>query len=450
MREVRIRPSRGATSDRPRALTRIGWSFLLLFASGCLLWWGGLFRSLPLSWARQSIVDRDLPRAERWLAIAGQLGRPAGEIDFLRARIARLDGRPPEFEKALEAAEAKGFDRERLKREEALILLGAGQLELFEDRVGSWLAGPDQREVCEAYANGLASRAEFEKLELVLDAWARDYPHDPQPNYRRGRIREHQRRLEDAEREYRLALKLKPEYFPAAYALGRLLLDRKENDEALALFERCLSMPENTAAKVGVALCRKARGELQEAHKLLVSAVADDEQVRARSYRAVGEPHARFVAATELGKLESELGNHQEAIRWLRLPVEREPRDMMARYAFAMALRGAGDQEAAERELEAVARLRKKVDQAGKLLDHLAQSPADVEARYEAGRLLLECNSDQTGLYWLKSVLAIDPQHAATHRALAEYYEKHGDDSPLHQGLARHHRSLARSAERQQ
>jgi tetratricopeptide (TPR) repeat protein len=331
-----------------------------------------------------------------------------------------------------------------LQREEALILLAAGQLEPFEDEVGSWLEGPDQREVCEAYANGLASRAEFEKLELILDAWARDYPTDPQPHYRRGRIREHQRRFDAAEQEYRLALGLRPDYYPAAYALGRLLLDRKENSEALALFERCLAMPENTAAKVGVGLCKKALGKIPEAHALLLSAAEDSEETRTRSYRAVGEPSARLVAATELGKLESELGNDTEAIRWLKLPVEQEPRDITARYAYALALRAAGKEEEAEQEFDAVAKLREKVEEAGKLLDYLKQNPEDVDARYRVGVLLLECNTDQTGLYWLKSVLAVDPQHRPTHETLAKYYEQHAKESELNRRMAAQHRAWAK------
>jgi tetratricopeptide (TPR) repeat protein len=417
---------------------------VLLLAAVAGLWWIGGFQALPVAWARRSLRDRELPSARHWLQVASRLGPAAAEIDFLQARIARLDARPREFEQALDAAAAKGFDREALQREEALILLASGQLEPFEDKVGTWLEGPDQLEVCEAYANGLASRAEFEKLELILDAWARDYPADPQPHYRRGRIREHQRRLEAAEQEYRLALGLKANYYPAAYALGRLLLDRKENSEALALFERCLAMPENTAAKVGVGLCKKALGKIPEAHALLLSAANDAEESRTRSYRAVGEPSGRLVAATELGKLESELGNHAEAIRWLKLPVEQEPRDITARYAYALALRASGAKEAAERELEAVASLREKVEEAGKLLDYLKQSPEDVEARCRVGVLLLECNSDQTGLYWLKSVLAVDPQHGPTHEILAKYYEQHAKDSELNQRMAAQHRAWAK------
>lgn len=407
------------------------------------LWLAGAFRALPLVKARQALAARDFKQAAYWLQAAKRLGPSSGETDFLRARLARLEGRPDEFEAALAAADAQGYPRADLQREEALILLSAGQLEGLEDKVPRWLEDPDQREVCEAYANGLASRAEFQKLELLLAAWARDYPHDPQPHYRRGRIREHQRRFDDAIKEYRASIALQPRYFPAAYALGRLLLERRETDEALQWFNVCLAMPENTAAKVGVALCRKAQGDVAAARELLLSAANDDEATRSKSYRLVGEPASRLVAATELGKLESQLGNHAEAIRWLKPPVEQEPRDMTSRYAYALALRAAGDDEQAEHEFAAVAKLREKVDEAGKLLDHLEQSPEDVAARYRVGVLLLECNTDQTGLYWLKSVLAIDPQHGPTHRALAAYYEQRADDSPLHKSLAAEHRALA-------
>jgi Tfp pilus assembly protein PilF len=58
--------------------------------------------------------------------------------------------------------------------------------------------------------------------------------------------------------------------------------------------------------------------------------------------------------------------------------------------------------------------------------------------RCEAGLILMRRGLEAEGLRWLESALAVDPRHAGTHQALADYFERTGDAE-----RAAQHRRLA-------
>lgn len=55
--------------------------------------------------------------------------------------------------------------------------------------------------------------------------------------------------------------------------------------------------------------------------------------------------------------------------------------------------------------------------------------------RYEAGMIFLRNGFTQDGLRWLYTALDADPNHRPTHQALADYFERTGEEAQ-----ARHHR----------
>ena len=58
------------------------------------------------------------------------------------------------------------------------------------------------------------------------------------------------------------------------------------------------------------------------------------------------------------------------------------------------------------------------------LRTELDRQPNNADLAAEAGELLLQVGEDQRGLYWLHRALALNPRHAASHRALLAYYER--------------------------
>lgn len=433
---------RSAIQSRSR-LVWLGFAFVLLVAIAVA---SGVVSRSTLGIARQALSDQDETKALRWLSITQTIDPRNAHAEAILARIDLRHDRFAEADAHLKKALSFGLDSKVADREKMLAQAQAGRLEGIESSLNAWLAEADpgdRRVICEAYANGLAIQARFADAIRLLNAWKLDFPTDPEPDYRLGRIDEHLRQKPDAEKHYRESLKKDPNYYPAAYSLGRVLLDRKDAEEALVYFRKCLELPHPVAAQVGMGSCLKALGKVDEARKLFEQAAHASKAERVASYRAVGELTERFVAAVELGKLETELGNHEEGEQWLRKAVEADPRDSVARYAWAVALRGLGERDKAEEQFEFVRTARKALDEAGKLHDRIDQHPDDVEARYRLGAILLEHDSERAGLYWLGTALSYDPQHAATHRALSNYFRSQDGVLPDALALAEKHGQLA-------
>lgn len=75
------------------------------------------------------------------------------------------------------------------------------------------------------------------------------------------------------------------------------------------------------------------------------------------------------------------------------------------------------------------------------LADHIHEVPDSLELRTRLGLLLLSSNQEAAGVSMLESTLAIDPDHATTHRSLGQYYERQGHiEKSLH-----HHASVLRA-----
>ena len=72
------------------------------------------------------------------------------------------------------------------------------------------------------------------------------------------------------------------------------------------------------------------------------------------------------------------------------------------------------------------------------LRTELDLKPNDPNLAGEAGELFLQQGEDQKGLFWLHRALALDPRHAASHRALLAYYEHTNDPAKA----AEHRRKL--------
>src|SRR5262249_20740930 len=92
----------------------------------------------------------------------------------------------------------------------------------------------------------------------------------------------------------------------------------------------------------------------------------------------------------------------------------------------ALTCRALGREEARgyEQELD---ELRGRLDHLDRLRRQIRAEPDTPGLRYEAGGLCLQAGRDEGAGRWVLSVVPLDPHHRATHRALAEYFEKRGD-----------------------
>jgi tetratricopeptide (TPR) repeat protein len=412
----------------------------------CLVcWWGGLPANLLNSVAATKLLQLENEAAEWWLNVAESVSPGNTESAYLRARIDRRYGRFESMLRRLEQIKRKGFDSEKIAFEETLARAQAGELETVESELNDWLGDGrhDVGEVSDSYCNGLSAQGRLDDALIILRAWESDLPADPRPNWRRGLILEHRQNFEDAIAQYEIAVKKNPRFGKGWYALGRVLKGQRRTEEAMAAFERCYSLPHPQAAELGVATCLRELGHSEQAKEIYQRLLKSERQELKDSFAAVdfspdGDPVAR-----ELGVMLSTEGDHVQALSLLESALHVWPHDLEARYAYAIALRGAGETERSEAEFESVRAAREALAETPPLLDRIQRDPQDTAARLRLAEVHLKYDAARKGLFWLQSILAYDPANVECHRMLAEHYESHSAENPKYRKLAIQHRSRA-------
>lgn len=422
-------PSRPPSASKRRRLISL---LLVLIVALVVLWFSGGLVALANMSVRQALDKGEDEVAERRLAYAQVLSSHSGETAFLEARLARHRGDYEKMARLLASARRWGYSEERIQREEMLAKAQVGQLDdALESKLNRWMgeAGSETREICAAYANGLAASSRIEEAQQILKAWQDDYPSDPRPAFRLGRIFDHQRRAEDALKQYELAHQRDPNYLPAVYCIARVLSEQRQVNEALAVLEASHEVHSSPAMQTLLAQCKKAQSKNAEAKQILENVLSLPTEAIAADYRRLESSTERLVAAVELGTMESAEGNFAAARKWLELAIEFNPRDMEARYAHAVALRGLGEKDKAEEEFAYVKRTREALASVNTYWDRIDANPRDTEARLALAKILLEHESKRNGLYWLKSILEYEPDNAEVVELLRKHAEA-TDSSP--------------------
>jgi len=433
------------TSRQPRRPRRLlvlsGVSFLLVAIA--------IWRDTPCKvtqyFAKRAVNRFDYESATQWLRWSRTLSNRSAETELIAARIARRQGRIDQHQQLLQRARLLGADRNAVRLEELLALSQTGAIATYEEELIAQmvLPGAETDEISDAYANGLAAASRFDDAISVLSAWMSDYPDDPRPHYRMGRLHEHSERWQDAETAYRSAIERHAKFYSAWYALGRAYMMSRKIDQAMDAYSNCLDTPRPQAAKIQLAACFRAKGESAAARNQLNEVLADSTEAINESYRDFEESPEYFDAATQLGDLEAEAENFEKAIHWYRTSLDFNPRDLVARYGLALSLRTVGKTDIAEQEFERVGTARKALELANPLRDRIAKNREDLEARLELGKLLLEHESVRMGLFWIRSTFAFDPNYGPAHAALAEHYQAQLPPTSADQAAGNHHRIKA-------
>jgi tetratricopeptide (TPR) repeat protein len=420
----------------------------LLTLLACLLvtfFWTGGATGFANSMAKSAISSKRLEAGEWWLGVSKFFSSTDAYSDFLQGRIDRKRGDYETMVEHLKSALKKGFPPIKLDREQALATASLGRLTPdVEERLVHWLDEPDAdySEIVDSYANGLTAVSRFDDALELLQTWQSTDPLDPVANYRIARIHEHLSQPEDAEANYRKAIAKDPRYFKASYNLGRVLLDQRRSDEALTCFQKSANGGSALAAKTGMAQCYKTLGENEVARGLLQEVMKSSYKDLQKSYQAVDETPARYVAASELGCLETELGDFAEARKHLELALKEFPLDSIARYSYAVTLRGLGMQKEADENFAITRASRAALDQVAVFQGKLRKDSQDTESRIAVGKIILENESERAGLFWLQSVFSYDPNNSDAHEAIASYFENKKVRTPEDEKRAEYHRAF--------
>src|SRR5262249_47600856 len=142
--------------------------------------------------------------------------------------------------------------------------------------------------------------------------------------------------------------------------------------------------------------------------------------------RVITNPGADARAWQHRGRIEMTRGRPREALRFLRRSAELDPSDRETLYELFQCLQQVGTPAEAREAEERWKKCNADLTRVGELTPMIAASPYDPELRREAGELFLRNGREAEGLQWLESALALDPGHAATHRVLADHYDRTG------------------------
>ncbi|XZE34089.1 tetratricopeptide repeat protein [Pirellulaceae bacterium SH501] len=429
--------------NRPWILVGILVSLTILFFA-----WGGLARIVHSS-ANLALQSGKLDVAENWLATLDRIPLANGETAFLQARLARKRGDLDAMAAHLKEAFDRKFDPKRLNREQTLAMASLGRLDSsIESTLKKWLKerDADLSEVLDAYTTGLTVLSRFPETIELLEVWEEECPWEPMVHQKLGRIHEHLFQNEPAEEEYRNAVAKDPSFVQGWFSLGRLLLHVRKPAEALEAFAKCDRGTSKLAAQTNIALCEKALGNIEKAKEILLAVMEHSEDEIRQSYRSVDEIPERFVAASELGGIETELGEYSAAREHLEMALRYFPLDSIGRYSYAVALRGLGEREKAEENFEKVKTSRAALDQVTQLQERIGMNPKDTDARIQIGKIILENESEKTGVYWIKSVFSYDARNESAHAALADYYQSKMASDPAYKQLYEYHLQFVKSA----
>lgn len=399
--------------------------------------------------AASGLNQHEHDRANEWLNAGEGVFWPFGknaDSAWMLARIARREGDLQAMDRHLSTALTRGLDQERVERERILARVQSGELQTYEAKINEWLmqSDPDSAEICDAYANGLAVVSRLDDAVRVLDAWHADDPSHPVPLYRLGKIHEYFDDTDAATASYQQAIAANPNYYPATFRLANLYLDSKLPRKAYDLFGQCSIESCLLASQVGMGQSLVGMGKYDQARELLQVVLQHDYEQIKSSYQSLNENPETFIAASELGKLEVNEGNFSEGLRWLEMALDKNPRDLSARYSMAVALRQLGREEDAEKHFEQVAETKRSLEQVNVLRNQIGRNPTDADSRVELGKILLKYESERNGLFWLNSALTVDPEHREAHATLANFYASKSQLSAEYKSLAEHHSRLSK------
>ena len=397
---------------------RRSWRRRALFA--CLLLTAGFAATrvddILVERGRANLRARRHLEALRCFEWAEWLAPNSAEVAFLLARTNRRLERFGEVRRYLAKADELKWDIHQLYREQWMALAQTSQ---FDEMEAHWAdlftdAADDGPEISNAYVTWSLSRLNVEEALEVIDAWEADFPEDAQPHFMRGRVYEVMLRWADAAQKYETALQLAPHRNEIRFRLGNALMHLLKNDEAAAHLQECLEVDAHDAeATVALAKCFYKMNEEARARELLTELIE-------REPNHVEALHA-------LGDVELGAGRHEAAQAALKRAVDLKPEDQTIRYALVQALQRLGRKDDAAEHLRFVQEATKPLLRLANLTADLVEHPGDIELRFQIAEITWKYKSREEGAQWFRSLLDLQPNHSATHKALAEHYRLKGN-----------------------
>jgi tetratricopeptide (TPR) repeat protein len=275
---------------------------------------------------------------------------------------------------------------------------------------------PDTPLILEGLIHAYLRHVNFEKALACEDALLRMQPGNLQGLLWRGRMRALLRQKRLAYEDFESALKLDPDFHPARYYLAETLAAENRYNEAEPHVQVLIEhSAKNLLVRLLWARCRVELGH-------------DSAGAELDAWLRDAPPHhPRLVEALDAAaRVALSSSQPEKAEGYARRALAESPLDQQALYNLLGSLNLQGRQQEAQEVERRLAQVTKDLAIVARVWDRLAKDSTNLELRYELGSAYLRLARPGDALVWLKSVLDREPEHRATLRLLADYYEGSG------------------------
>jgi tetratricopeptide (TPR) repeat protein len=383
--------------------------------------------------AQEAVKRHDFARADRHLTqyLKAKPGR--AEAHLLAAQVARRAVQPhfggededlqvswsgqaafaadsyKKAERHLNEYQRLGGVPELVQLERLLANAQNGDLRGIEGQLWGWVENghPEAVLILEALAKGYLVTYRLVAAEKCLDRLL-ELEESPQALCLRGWLAFRTLKYERACELFRKALQLDPDYEGAEYQLAAILRIASKPQEALGHYQNLRHQrPEDREVALGLAETHLALGLAEEARQVIDPWLAEEPN----------NPYALLLRA----KVEWKAQHAAEAETLVRKVLRKRPWDRQANVLLGECLDRRGDKSERREVMTRLDRIQREIDRLDEVTRGIVYTPDKPALRWEAGMLVICGGQPKAGLRWLRSVLAIDPQHQPTLRALGEF-----------------------------
>ena len=287
-------------------------------------------------------------------------------------------------------------------------------------------------------AIALISKGDQTEAARELQTATQQKPDSVSSHFALGSVLEDQKKLEEAEEQFRLTLQLDPHFAPGALKLSQILISQGKPQAAVACLQESIKQgapadqAESLQAALGIAYAEAGDTEKGLATlKDLIAAQPDsgdahfhlgllyarkgqpaDEEAAVAEFRdALRLDNTLDVARIALGRVLISLQKYSDAVPVLLGYAHNQPKDAQGFYALGMAYQGLRQPGAA---IDAFQRA-------------VALDPKDVAIRFNLGTMLASTGRTDAAIRQLQAAERIQSSDPVIHRELASLLDKAGN-----------------------
>jgi len=292
-------------------------------------------------------------------------------------------------------------------------------------------------------AVALISKGDQTEATRELQTAIQQKPDSVSSHFALGSVFEDEKKLSDAEEQFRSILKIDPRFAPGSLKLSEVLIAEGKQQAAVDCLEEALKQHPSgdqagsLRAAMGVAYAEN--GEMEKGQATLRDLVTAEPDSAVAHFNLgllsmrKGQPADLEAAATEfrealrlddslngariaLGRVLNSLRKYSEAVHILLDYTRRKPKDAQGFYALGIAYQGLS-----------------KSDVAIDTLHHASVvNPKDAAIHFDLGMLLASTGQIDAGIRELEAAVRLNPAAPETHRELALLLEKTGNKERAH------------------